>query len=388
MTTVVAPDTALRRIQRSCDEAVDGNDLFERLSHDMHELVPHDGAVWFGADPVTLLISSPVRIEAMEASACDTFWHNEFHVQDAAQFVDLARSPQPAAGLRITLDDHPNRSVRFRELLAPQGYDDELRSVLRVGESTWGLLGLVREKGRAAFSADEVAIVNQASPVIAGALRHHVRAQSTWLGASSAPGLLVFDDRSRVVSANIEALGWLRALVTAPPVSTHDDDRSVLRAVEDLLASDELDRQISPLWALLNRSRAVGRGIDHHAARLRLRDRRGRWLVLHGTSMQSSDPAPESPVAIVIEPAKSSEIAPIIIEAYSLTPREREVVGALARGDSTSEIAATLYLSPHTVKDHIKTVFEKVEVSSRTELVAKLFAEHYSVPAHADMVHD
>ena len=92
-------------------------------------------------------------------------------------------------------------------------------------------------------------------------------------------------------------------------------------------------------------------------------------------------------VAVVIEAAKSAEIAPIIIEAYSLTSRERDVLGAIARGSSTAEIAAELFLSPHTVRDYIKTVFDKLGVSSRGELVARLFAEHYSDPLHASMVH-
>ena len=39
------------------------------------------------------------------------------------------------------------------------------------------------------------------------------------------------------------------------------------------------------------------------------------------------------------------------------------------------------------VSDYIKSVFEKVGVSSRGELVAKLFAEHYSDPMHATAVH-
>ncbi|HEX4867163.1 MAG TPA: LuxR C-terminal-related transcriptional regulator [Acidimicrobiales bacterium] len=43
---------------------------------------------------------------------------------------------------------------------------------------------------------------------------------------------------------------------------------------------------------------------------------------------------------------------------------------------STAETAAALFLSPHTVRDHVKTVFEKVGVSSRNELVARLFGEH------------
>jgi DNA-binding CsgD family transcriptional regulator len=90
---------------------------------------------------------------------------------------------------------------------------------------------------------------------------------------------------------------------------------------------------------------------------------------------------------VVVEPAKGSEIAPIIIEAYGLSPRERDVVKGLARGASTPELAAELFLSPHTVRDYIKTVFEKVGVSSRGELVAKLFAEHYADPLHERIVH-
>jgi DNA-binding NarL/FixJ family response regulator len=81
-------------------------------------------------------------------------------------------------------------------------------------------------------------------------------------------------------------------------------------------------------------------------------------------------------------------VAPIVIEAYGLTRRERDVVRAIARGSSTPQIAADLFLSAHTVRDYIKTVFEKTGVKSRTELVAKLFAEHYSEPFHAKLVHE
>ena len=62
------------------------------------------------------------------------------------------------------------------------------------------------------------------------------------------------------------------------------------------------------------------------------------------------------------------------------------MVRAVARGSSTPEIAAELFLSAHTVRDYITAVFEKVGVSSRGELVAKLFAEHYSDPFHETLV--
>ena len=65
---------------------------------------------------------------------------------------------------------------------------------------------------------------------------------------------------------------------------------------------------------------------------------------------------------------------------------DRDVLGAISRGASTNEIAAELYLSPHTVRDYVKTVFEKVGVKSRGELVARLFGEHYADRLHETMV--
>jgi DNA-binding NarL/FixJ family response regulator len=86
--------------------------------------------------------------------------------------------------------------------------------------------------------------------------------------------------------------------------------------------------------------------------------------------------------ALVIEPARAAEIAPLIVTAYELSGREQEIVQLIARGVATNDIASTLFLSPHTVRDHIKAIFEKVGVSSRGELVAKVFAEHYAHDLH------
>lgn len=380
-------DPALERIQSSYRDAQTGHELFERLSADLHDLVPHDGSVWFGVDPSTLLVTSPARIEAQEEARCDDFWHHEFHVTDTAQFVDLARSAEPAASLHLSLDGDLVRSARYRGLLRPQGYEDELRAALRTGTNTWGIVGLMRDKGRDPFGADDIALMNKASPIIAGALRNHVRVQSPWMGATRAPGLVVFDQCSTVISANEDALHWLRQLVGREADPFAPESMAPAEGITALLEAPELDRQISPVWALLARARAVADGVDSRTARLRLRDQRGRWLVLHASALTTHRGAASESVAVVIEPAKSSEIAPIIIEAYSLTPREREVVGALASGDTTSEIASRLFLSQHTVRDHIKTVFEKVGVSSRAELEAKLFAEHYSERVHADLAH-
>jgi DNA-binding NarL/FixJ family response regulator len=54
----------------------------------------------------------------------------------------------------------------------------------------------------------------------------------------------------------------------------------------------------------------------------------------------------------------------------ALTPREREVLGLLARGSDQEEIAASLFISPKTVATHIQRLLAKLGVHSRAQAVA------------------
>lgn len=57
-----------------------------------------------------------------------------------------------------------------------------------------------------------------------------------------------------------------------------------------------------------------------------------------------------------------------------LSPRETEVLLALATGSSTRELAGQLFISEHTVRNHLKAIYRKLGVHSRTELFSKLTA--------------
>ena len=55
----------------------------------------------------------------------------------------------------------------------------------------------------------------------------------------------------------------------------------------------------------------------------------------------------------------------------ALSEREREVLELIASGATNREIAGTLFLSPHTVKEHTSSLYRKLEVRNRAEAVQR-----------------
>lgn len=79
----------------------------------------------------------------------------------------------------------------------------------------------------------------------------------------------------------------------------------------------------------------------------------------------------------MLELARPTEIAPLVLRAYDLTDREAQIAGFVLRGLSTDEIAAELSISAQTVQQHLKSIFDKTGVHSRRDLVAQIFTQQY-----------
>ncbi|MGZ5135935.1 MAG: response regulator [Flavitalea sp.] len=60
---------------------------------------------------------------------------------------------------------------------------------------------------------------------------------------------------------------------------------------------------------------------------------------------------------------------------YKLTPKEKEILSSLSKGNSYKMIAADLIISIDTVRTHIKRIYEKLQVHSQTEAVSKAVNE-------------
>lgn len=342
-----------------------GGDLFETASRQLRRVVPFDGSAWFGTDPSTVLPTNPVRIENVAAGSCEAYWDLEFIDEDVLLFRDLARSTGGGGTLLNATHGSPQRSRRHRNLLAPRGYSDQLRATFRIGTSTWGVVDLFRNAGRPPFTDREVELVTSMGTGVAMSLaalatrERHDGVATTPDG----PGTALYDHDGVLQFIDSQAERWLTELTR----SAWDDP-----ATHPLMA---------PIWSLLARAKAAAAGRANGPASVRLRTSTGRWLALHASCMRDSQGRPGH-IAVVIEPANSAQIAPIIVEAYNLTPREQQITQAVAKGLSNADIAADLFVSVHTVRDHLKAVFSKLSVSSRGELVAKIFAEHYGPAIH------
>jgi DNA-binding CsgD family transcriptional regulator len=368
----MSPDVRRRRaelVRRV--QGLDGvADVFAQASSRLRRLVPFDAAAWVASDPATGLPVAPSRIENMEEAEpghCLAFWRREHLTGDVNLFRDLARADRPAAALRHGVAD-PAVSARYREFVKPLGFDDELRAVLRAGGSPWATVTLLRRPGGDPFTAEETELVASLSEPLAEALRVQARREEARRGGGppDRPGLLLFDAGGTLLSANAEARAWLAEL---PPTRALPSDMGVG----------------VPLWMIPLVYRAAGSSADGGSARVRVRTRGGPWLVCHGSCLRAASGSDDT-VGVVLEPAQAADIAPIIVQAYDLSEREQQVTRLLARGLGTADIAAALFLSPHTVRDHVKALFQKVGVSSRGELVATLFAEHYWPRHAADVV--
>ena len=106
----------------------------------------------------------------------------------------------------------------------------------------------------------------------------------------------------------------------------------------------------------------------------RVLSRSGRWVVLHGAALLSGT---DRRVAVIVEPAHPARVTSLLMSAYELTRREQDVTRLVLQGASTGDIATELFLSPHTVQQHLKSIFEKTSVRSRRDLVGKVFFNHY-----------
>jgi DNA-binding CsgD family transcriptional regulator len=337
---------------------------FGEVAARLRRVIDCDATCWHTLDPQTRLMTSEAPQELIDAGmftlqtapqAGAAMVASEYFVADVNTFAGLASRRIPVGILSRVTAGGPERSTRYRELLAPAGIPFELRAAFVTRGRCWGAVHIARLEHNRDFTAEEADVLARLSATIADGIRTSVRFDAARQSQDrTAPGLVVLGPANEI------------ELITAPA-------QELLEAMR----SSALTTDTGPPTPLLALAAFTRR---HHAAGA---DRQpdivavpspSGWITLHASL---PDGRADGQVAIVLERTATPQATALRLEADGVTPREREIATLIAQGRANPEIADALVLSPYTVQDHVKSLFEKTGVASRQELVARIFLDDY-----------
>jgi DNA-binding CsgD family transcriptional regulator len=340
---------AERDVVRLCHRGLDTDRLPQQLLQSLRRAVSIDAAFFTTADPETLLFTGAYQEEPLPSAGL-LLLDNEFAGEDVNTFTTLAGSAPHVASLDGATRHDRATSPRYRDIMRPLGLGDELRAALVAGTECWGYLCLHREDHLLGFSRSEAALIARLGPHIAHALRQAVLLHRAPTDRDdTGPGVVLLDDALDLVGCTPQAEHLLSLVAHTTrwplPVPVY----AVARALQ------RLERGTAPAGTLPS---------------VRVLATTGRWLEMHASRLRTAPG--EEPVAVVVEQAAPHAAVQILLSAHGLSRREQDVARLVLRGTSTAAISDTLHISRHTVQDHLKSVFDKVGVRSRRDLVGLL----------------
>ena len=337
------------RVARICVEHDDVQVLRIALIEELRRAVPCDAYAWLLTDPETEVGSAPLA---------DVPWLSDLPSQIRLKYLTSVNRwthlDSPVALLRAATCDHREQSLVWRELLAAHDVGDAASVVFRDHFGCWAFLELWRTGAHARFTEAEATFVSG----VAGTITHALRRCHAHMFDVPAP---VEEDRSGPV-----------VLVLSPELEVRAQTPATERYLR-LLVPPHPGRHPIPAGAynVAAQLLAVEAGVDHHPPFARVHLTRGMWLTLRASRIGESIPATERDVAVTIEATSAAERLALYVRSCGLSTREAELLTHLATGADTREVAHSMFVSEHTVQDHLKSIFTKCGVRNRRTLLTR-----------------
>ena len=339
-------------------------EFFREVAGRLRRVLDSDATCWHTLDPETLVMTSDAPEELIEqgvftpegaVAAGEGIVASEYLRGDLNTFAALASRRAPVGILTDATRGRPERSARYREVLAPAGIPFELRAAFVTRGRCWGAVHIARRDDKRDFTREDATALVRVSGTIADGIRTAVRFDAARRPDDpAAPGLIVLGPANEV------------ELISGPA-------RELLSELRSPALGETDETPPTALLALASFARSHPPHADHRPAAVAVPSSHG-WITLHASLPEDT---PAGRVAIVLERSATPQATALRLETYGVTPRERDVAALLAQGLSNQEIATRLVLSPFTVQDHIKSIFEKTGVRSRQELVGRIFLDDY-----------
>lgn len=335
-------------IKSLCYRGLDSATLRERVGD---RLSRHLGAAsyCFGAtDPRTALPVHSVSV-GLESAAMQRFFALVLTTRslDFGPWIDSGRRVATLEQLVADVDADPYMT----EILRPSGLRHEVQVACVAGGWSWGHMCLRRRRCDEPFAGHELRLLDALAPHLSAGLRAAARPAPTAPPQAGACGVVVLGPDGKVELADALAERLFRQ-----PVS--GTRHSLLSAVHIVAA--RLERVLregtdAPVPTMTMADEASGNVYRLRAERTIGTDGRARGLVF-------------------IESAASSrpDDQMLTLARSGLTRRECEVALAVVRGKTSAQIAAELFVSVHTVTDHVRSIFDKLGVATRQQLALRV----------------
>jgi DNA-binding CsgD family transcriptional regulator len=352
-------------VKRVCYAGLDSLALRAEVARRVERVVPTDQSHFWTLDPDTGLVSHGLARNPSPGLLAEFLGHH-YPDDEATAVIDQAR-----AGTVIASSPCPG----LAEMLRRAGIRHDMRALFFTPEGLWGSWCMLRGPGPA-FSEHETRFVERIAPHVAEGLRRAAALELAVSHPGSHPSPHPGADDAEEPRATPPAV-----VVIGPRGDVALRTAGAGAYLDDLGADAAAGDHPLPFAVLSVRGRLLRRGAVADdapaAARLRARGRSGRWYALHAT-LAEPDASGRCATVVTIEPAARREVAPILFRLYGLSPREREVLVWVVRGEPTKAIAYHLGLSTHTVQDYLDKACDKVGVRGRKALVAKLFQDGFA----------
>jgi DNA-binding CsgD family transcriptional regulator len=339
-----------RRIAKLCESPGDARTLRLQLLDEIRAATGFDAYAWLLTDPQTAVGCSPLadvpclpelpRLIRLKYLTANNRWTT---LPDSA----VALLAESTGGDR-------SQSLLWRDLLRRYDIGDVASIVFKDRFGTWGFLDLWRSGPTSTFGDDDARFLSTIAPEITTALRHSQA--NTFL--TSMPS-----DRERVGPVVLLLSAGLEVLAQTPQTEQH------LRLL--VPPAEQAAPIPSSAYNVGAQLLAVEAGVDSSApfARMHLAD--GVWVTARAARIGDVGPIEQRNIAITIEACSPGERLGVFGPAFGLTTREREILGQLATGGDTRQLARQMFLSEHTIQDHLKAIFAKTGSHNRRALLSR-----------------
>jgi DNA-binding CsgD family transcriptional regulator len=339
----------LERLERLSESGVECESMRREAIVELQRVIGFDRWCWPLADPDTLLPNSGLA-EHDFGPGVPRLLELEYSGDDFAAKHIVARRANSAGSLSVETGGDLARSLRWDEVMRPVGIGDIATVACRDALGCWGWIEPYRDSDDRPFEEHDLDLLEKAGSSLGSALRRSAMGVSEGgVVEPSPPGMIVLDRNLRPVSWTAGARAWINVLPSAPFYTS----------------LGMLPTVVYPA-ATLARSRSEG---VQACALVHAVD--GRWVRIEAALLEGER---DGEIAVNLRAATATETFGLLCRAYALSRREREVVALLVVGLDTRAVSGRLFISSHTVQDHLKSVFGKVGVHSRRELLATLGA--------------